>query len=322
MMKFQNNYDMVSIIIPLYNAQKYIGQCLESIFNQSYHNYEVIVIDDGSCDKSYEIIEKFDKVRYFFQENQGQGCARNYGLSIAKGNYICFVDADDYIDKNYLKKMMEMMNDNVDIVVCKINRIVGNKVVKDSFKQYGLLNSKQALITLNPGPTNKLFRKSVILKNKFAEKRLRYEDLAIFPGCMITANNIFVLNDALYYYRIYDDSTMRKSDDGVSQIFEILDFIKGNEYYNEYKHEIDYLIFKHAVFGHLSRVIYFDKKTIFKEIEMSTKYINRNIIDYWSNKYIRKDKQIWFYVGVRLYKFKLIKILIIPFKLIEKLIPR
>lgn len=264
----QNEMPKVSIIIPVYNAEKYIKQCLESVVNQNYENLEIIVIDDGSIDNSAGIIKTFNKVKYFYQENKGQGCARNYGISLATGEWICFCDADDYLDINFVSSMVQNIEDDIGIVTCNITRMTedGKKSV-DRIKKTGKLSSKQALVFVNPGPTNKLFKRDVLKENNFLEGKIRYEDLAIFPKLMIDAKNVYVTDDILYYYRIYDDSTMRKWDDRINDIFVVSDLITKQEYYPLYKDEIDYLVFKHCLFGHLSRIIYFDNKKIKAELK-------------------------------------------------------
>ena len=117
----------LSVIIPVYNTEKYLKKCLESVIKQTYKNLEIIVINDGSTDNSNKIIEKYvtkypQKIKYIEQENRGQAYSRNLGIKLSKGELITFVDSDDYIERNMYKKMIELLErENSDMVICDIN---------------------------------------------------------------------------------------------------------------------------------------------------------------------------------------------------------
>ena len=113
----------VSVIIPVYNSEKYIARCLDSVIEQTYKNIEIIIINDGSKDKSKEILDEYEKkypniIRHIEQENKGVAKTRNYGIKIANGNYITFIDNDDYIDKDYIETFVNVLKENeYDIVM-------------------------------------------------------------------------------------------------------------------------------------------------------------------------------------------------------------
>ena len=109
----------ISVIVPVYNTEKYIKKCLDSLVNQTMKNIEIIVVNDGSNDHSEEIIKDYENkypemVKYYKKENGGLPSARNYGLEKAKGEYIAFVDSDDYIDKELFSKLDEYIDKNID----------------------------------------------------------------------------------------------------------------------------------------------------------------------------------------------------------------
>ena len=108
---------MISVIIPVYNKDRQIIDCLNSVINQTYKNYEIIIINDGSTDQSerkiLDFIENKQNVKYIFQKNQGVSSARNTGIKAARGEYIVFIDADDYIDNDYFEKLMEYKNSDL-----------------------------------------------------------------------------------------------------------------------------------------------------------------------------------------------------------------
>ncbi|MDY5402558.1 MAG: glycosyltransferase [Erysipelotrichaceae bacterium] len=316
------NDSLISIIIPVYNCQNYLKRCLDSVFLQDYSNYEIICIDDGSTDNSAQIAKEYN-VRYYYQENSGQAVARNKGIELAKGEWLCFVDSDDAIQPNYLSKMYEATNNDIDIVVCRIKRINEDGSYNiDVMKKLGIINNKEALVTVNLGPTNKLIRKEVIKDSRFAGDKLRFEDVLFTTELLTNSRHINIIDDVLYDYYIRENSTMRKFDNTLNDIFIILDRLINKPFYKGYKDEIDYIVFKNGLFGHLSRIIYFDSKTINNEFEKADNYIKKNVSDYKKNKYIMSDKQPYFYVGTRLYMLGMLKVLVPPLKLIEKKINR
>ncbi len=313
---------LISIIIPVYNCENYLKRCLDSVFAQEYDNFEVICIDDGSTDGSKAIIDNYD-LRYYYQENSGQAVARNKGIELANGEWICFVDSDDSIEPNYLSKMYKSTNDEIDIVICRIKRINENgKYNVDTTKRLGILNNKEALVYSNLGPTNKLIRKSAIKNSRFAGEKLRFEDVLFTTELLTNSRKIAFIDDVLYNYYVRENSTMRRFDDSLNDIFIILDRLTKKDFYPNYKDEIDYIVFKNGLFGHLSRIIYFDNKTIFKELKKAEDYIKNHIPDYKNNKYIIGDRQAYFFVGTRLYMLGILGILVPPLKLMEKSIKR
>ena len=309
---------LVTIVVPIYNSDKYIKRCLDSVFCQDYTNYEVICIDDGSSDGSASIAKQYN-VRYYYQDNAGQASARNRGIELAKGDWICFVDSDDSIEKNYLSSLVNGIEDDIGIVMCRIRRInEDGKSSIDVVKKYGVLNANEALVTSNIGPTNKLIRKIIINQCRFVEGKIRFEDILFTPELIINAKKVKIIDDILYNYYVRENSTMRLFDKSLGDIFVVLDKLKQKPFYNLYKNEIDYIVFKNGLFGHFSRIVYFDDETIRKELEKACKYTLLNVPDYWENKYIRNDKQPYFYVGVRLFRKNKLGLLIKPLKLMEK----
>ena len=112
-----------SIIVPVYNVEKYVKRCLDSIFNQTYKDFEVIVVNDGSTDKSMNIVKKYKDVKIINEENRGLSHARNNGVKNARGDYILFVDSDDYINKDLLKELNKSLNNNPDVVRFQVQSV-------------------------------------------------------------------------------------------------------------------------------------------------------------------------------------------------------
>ena len=123
---------LISIIVPIYNKEKYISKCLDSILQQDYYNFEIIIIDDGSTDNSSHIVKDYcsknKNIKYYFQTNQGVSAARNKGLDLVSGEYIIFIDADDYISKKFISNFVLKKSINDDIVIAGLSKYFYNNI--------------------------------------------------------------------------------------------------------------------------------------------------------------------------------------------------
>lgn len=206
-----------SVIVPVYNAEKYLEKCIESILNQNFDNYELILVNDGSSDKSGAICEKYaidnNHVKYIAQENQGHTIARNNGLSIAEGEYVIFVDSDDWIEHNLLsdcyKKVIEY--GNLDII------LYGYKRVGDNFETekpqpynegvYDLENIKDKILPsiLTSGRfslSERMTKKEIIMKYQdYVDPKIKLgEDMLCCTLALSNAQKIYVSKEMYYNY--------------------------------------------------------------------------------------------------------------------------
>ena len=210
----------ISIIVPLYNVEEYLEECLESIRNQTYTDIEVILVNDGSTDGSKQICERFCQVdsrfRLINQENQGQSVARNRGFKESIGQYIMFVDSDDVINTNVLEVLLPYMKPDVDIVECGMTRdkesFFLNKIPTTVFEG----NSKEAILnciafrTVKFCAFTKLYRREIVEKIPFLEGYI-YEDVFTGINYLNHIRKIIVIDYIGYYYRVRPNSTMTKS---------------------------------------------------------------------------------------------------------------
>lgn len=179
--KHMSNKPLVSIVIPVFNAQDYIASCLKSVIKQSYRSIEIIVVNDGSTDKSESIISNFasidDRINYFKQTNMGVSAARNTGIAESRGKYICFVDADDSINSFYIESLLNMaITTGADIVTTpkKFTNLKEDEYLNQEIKttECTLYNREAAIIALYNGNLEKgsngaqLFRKNLLTQNK------------------------------------------------------------------------------------------------------------------------------------------------------------
>lgn len=240
----------VSIIVPVYNTGKYLEKCLDSLINQTYQNIEIIIINDGSTDNSLEIIEKYQKkyhnIILINDTNHGQGHARNIGIENSTGNYIMFVDSDDYVNNRIIEELMNNIN-NCDVCVCDITKIIENKEVyfKNHY-EYG--NDRINLMLSHPGPVAKLYKKEAIKDTLFLEN-VYYEDLAFTPVVALNVNTVCYINKPLYNYLIHDNSTMQKKDfnEKIDSIFKVMDYLKSKLV--DYPKELEFLYIEHLFYS-------------------------------------------------------------------------
>lgn len=209
----------LSIIVPIYNVEKYLPQCLNSLIEQDFSSLEIILVNDGSTDSSGEICEYYSKldnrILTIHQSNQGLSAARNKGLSIATGKYVGFVDGDDYIDKNMYKIMYSYIKRyNVDIVTCNFYHLYDSgKIIKDKTDMSNKIYSgtKNVVIEMLNDKVirnfvwSKLYKREIFYKIRFEENKI-YEDILISLPIVEQVNNILYIQNPLYYYRHRDNS--------------------------------------------------------------------------------------------------------------------
>ena len=225
-------YFLISIVIPVYNAEKYLEQCLNSIKNQTYKNFEVILVNDGSIDHSESICMDFVKVdtrfKYFTKVNGGASSARNFGLDNVTGNYITFIDADDWVDENHLEVLINNIKDNnSDMAVSSIKKFDNSnnfyfRVYSNEEKyllNYNKLNRVEFLVILPKLiPANnsykvavsKLFKKELVTDVRFDESIVYGEDLEFFFKIYNNINSISYIDEVTYVYRLHDERSSSK----------------------------------------------------------------------------------------------------------------
>ena len=213
---------MISVIVPVYNVEEYLEECLESIQKQTYSDIEVILVNDGSTDRSKEICERYcekdSRFKLVNQENKGLSGARNRGMLESKGEFISFVDSDDVLKEDMLEQLIKQMtSEDVDIVECWYTNekqelgLTTPKNVKIIFQG----NSKEALVSLcrdnivRLNPVAKLYRREVIINFPFSEGVI-YEDVFAGIGILKHIRKMVKINYIGYYYRVRQGSTMNR----------------------------------------------------------------------------------------------------------------
>ena len=287
----QLNY-LVSIIIPVYNVEKYIFKCLESISNQSYSNFEVIVIDDGSPDKSGEIADAFSKndqrFKVFHKRNEGVASARNQGIKLSKGEFIIFVDPDDWISVDHIEYLLKLQCiENSDMcITTKLYTAKGESQSKNIIvKTISPLEASALLLSPSTyvGSCGKLYRKSLLIENNIFQNEKIYsgEGLNFTIKAAQNSNKVTISNKKIYYYR-------RNVPTSATTKFD-LNMIKNNEYsLNVIKNESKFVNEHFIIMWKLFRTHLFISALVFVEANSAKqKYFDDYM--YWL-KTVKKDR--------------------------------
>lgn len=211
-----------SLIIPAYNVEKYIKKCLDSVLNQTYNDYEIIIINDGSTDNTSKLLESYKsskKIKIINQENKGLSNARNTGVSNAKGDYILFIDSDDFIEKELLEILNKTIKDE-DLIRFQI-RILDetNKIIKEYKEEtFNNLNGIEAFNKLSKYNLVELavcyaYKKDTFLKNNYKfEEKTYHEDFGLIPYIIISSKKVTSINYIGYNYLQRKNSIMNNTD--------------------------------------------------------------------------------------------------------------
>ncbi|MBE5812129.1 MAG: glycosyltransferase [Clostridiales bacterium] len=255
--------ELISVIVPIYNVEKYLSRCIDSILNQTYKNLEIILVDDGSTDNCGKIcdeyVKKDNRIRVIHQANSGLSMARNTGLDIATGDYIGFVDSDDYIHPQMYEILSKsLIKNNADLVFSSYKKFEKeefnfNKIKSWNEKKYINTDIVDMECTNNSrimAAWNKLYKKTIFEKNRY-EKGVICEDAHILIDILNECSSIVYISEELYYYSIErEDSIMRDKynlkilNDELKAYKKMLDFFEKNKYKSIYI-GFDWVYFKY-----------------------------------------------------------------------------
>ena len=288
----------ISVIIPVYNSSTYLRKCLDSVVNQTLKDIEIIVINDGSTDDSKNIIEeylcKYKNIIFIDQENKGIGKTRNIGIKKATGEYITFVDSDDYIKENMLEEYYKYAKkQNFDLVIGSYIKKINNKEIifeNNKFKTGNVKTTPQILYLIEYGPWAKLYKREMLINNNiyFDEKR-KYEDMPFVSKALLKSKLIGQITEPYYYYIIHNNSETTTMD---KRVFDILDILKEiKDYYKrEYylRDELDYVIIDKITTYMLQQRVQKDNKLRIEFMDAGYAFLNKNIKNWRGNKYYKK----------------------------------
>lgn len=311
----------VSVIIPVYNVEKYLEKCVESVLNQDFSDYEIILIDDGSVDNSGVIADKLaennSKITVIHQKNMGQGGARNTGIQKAAGEYLLFVDSDDCIKENTLSFLYDTAKkNNSDMVLFGMDFVDESGKSVNSLVPCGNgiknLSGRELMLALinDTYAADKLYRRSLFVDNNIEFlNRVWYEDFGVIMMISLFAEKITLTDKILYYYLQRDNSTMHikntdKNEDMLTVVSAVSDFYKKNNAFEKYYNELCFMTVMHMLVLCTLRVSADDSKhPLLKKFH---DYAQKNFPDFKKNRYVKenlskKRKLIFFFSKHKMY---------------------
>lgn len=284
---------MVSIVVVVFNLEKYIKKCLDSILNQSFSEYEIVIINDGSTDNTAsickEIAETDKRIRYIEKKNEGQGSARNLGLKLAKGEYITFVDGDDWIEKDAISKMYSSIEKTKsDICVGDINYVYQdisenrNVISRMRYLDGEIINRNEdygKISKLRTFTWGKMYRTDFLRTIGFEQKTYAYEDVASIPIVLIQAEKIVYTSTVVYnYLKTRSGNTIndkRKVKDLLVALTELLDTCKNKGFYDLYENAL-----KRLVWGQI-KSIFETHHIVWQDIDLEEYIDYKNLIEFY-----------------------------------------
>ena len=219
--------ELISVIIPVYNTAKYLNRCFDSVINNSYKNLEIIVVDDSSTDGSSKICDDYqakdNRFVVFHQENMGQASARNKALDVAKGDYISFIDSDDFIHNRFFEYLLTaLQKTKSDITVCEMTREMryddffsqNSYSITEHDKHEFIMSMYLGKWSVNIAPVNKIFKRYIFESLRFPIGK-KYEDAMVLYKALMSAGKISSINIVMYYWYKNSISTTSKRDNAI-----------------------------------------------------------------------------------------------------------
>lgn len=294
----------VSIIIPVYNVEPYLRECLDSVVHQTLKDIEIVVINDGSTDGCQSIIDeyskKFSSIRSYKQKNSGLCYTRNLGIKYAKGKYVAFLDSDDFVDRKAYKLLYDFAEKGkYDVAICDFYWKYSNKLKVDKHKEFN--NDKELLINTKALVWNKIIKREILIKNKlYFTEGLRYEDVDFNYKLINCTNNIGLLHIPLIYYRQRSDSFIGTKNMNVRDIYSVLnnvyDYYRKNDLYNKYFSELEFISTRYILGSSYLRACKISPKENSKIVlDEGWQFLNRHFPNWRHNKYLKGSMKNYYF---------------------------
>lgn len=292
----------VSIIVPVYNVEKYIEKCLDSLVNQTLEDIEIIIVNDGSKDNSKEILKQYlkkypEKMVYLEKENGGLSDARNFAIPYAKGEYVAFLDSDDYVELNMYEDMYRIAkNEDSDMVECDFIWEYPNKSKIDTGEIYH--GKHEMLEKIRVVAWNKLIKKSVLDESKIIfPKGYRYEDIEFTYKLIPYLEKVSFLKKPCIHYIQRDNSISNTQNERTKEILEVFDHVinyyKEKGLYEEYFTEIEYTYARVLLCSSLKRMCKIkDKQIRNKLLNLTWEKLNNNFPDWKKNRILKDNNSL------------------------------
>ena len=273
----------VSIIVPVYNVEKYLAKCLDSLVSQTLEDVEIIVVDDGSRDNSKQIIDEFqtkypDKIKSFVKENGGLSDARNFGLDRVSGEYIGFVDSDDYVTAEMFEEMYSLAQKyDAEMVICNLQKVDENGNILQKLTQVpnipekiDLAKNLSVFSDLGYFACNKLFRKE-LFENKRFKKGVHFEDIQLIPQLLLSCKTLAQTQNYHYQYLERQGSiTKTHTEKGLDLLKAVKDVeeVFGKSQYSNEKHALKGFWIMEAVYSYLAYLAFVKDDNLYRKMSV------------------------------------------------------
>ena len=299
----ENKYKL-SIVALVYNLEDYLPRCLDALVNQTLDNIEILCVDDGSKDSAPKIVDDYARrypnlVKAFHKENGGEFTTRNYGLERAQGEYVTFVDTDDYVEPNWAEKLYNAAKENdADMAVCGFERIdlATGKVVSRDMTGFGNAVKKvNALddfcVFINPAPWNKIYKREKVKDLRFKNFR-GFNDMIFLASSYSKVEKIAFVSDVLYHYFLrYDSQIHSVNEQDVNNfkkyLLELKDLYVQEGKYENMQDIISFLVFLHLGMSVMYRASYDKSIKMGSMLKDTVRYMDENFKSWRKNKFLR-----------------------------------
>ena len=292
----------VSIIVPFYNVEGYIEKCLDTLVNQTLEDIEIILVNDGSIDKSIEIVNKFlrrypEKLVYLEKGNGGLSDARNYAIPYAKGEYVAFLDSDDYVEKDMYEEMYNLAKkEESDMVECDFYWEYPDKQKEDIGVIYH--DKNEMIEKIRVVAWNKLIKREILEKSEVRfPKGYRYEDTEFTYKLIPYIEKVSFLKNPCIHYVQREGSISNSQNERTKEIFDVLDHVieyyKEKDIYEKYQKELEYIYVRYAFCSSLLRIVKIkDDKLQKKLLKLTWDNVNTKFPNWKNNEILKKGKGI------------------------------
>ena len=291
----------ISVIVPVYGVEAYLEKCLDTLVNQTLKDIEIIVINDSSPDDSQKIIDRYAKkyknIKAFTKPNGGLSDTRNFGIKKATGEYIAFLDSDDYVKEDMYEKMYKKAKDgNFDIVVCDLNIVYENSdVVKRAYSNIDndTTNIKEAMLKIYPAAWNKIFKRKLFNDQITFKKGVWFEDVEFIYKILPYIKNIGVIHEPFNQYLQRKGSITKSVDPRIYHYIDnwngLIDYYKENNLYDEYKKEFEYCYVRYLYATFIKQATQFPKEEYLLAVDKAIKNVKEHFPKYRKNKYFYRN---------------------------------
>ena len=294
----------ISVIVPAYNAEKYIEKCLDSVLAQTFEDYEIVIVNDGSKDGTLDVLNRYkseypERITVISQENSGPGTTRNNAIKAATGDYLIFLDSDDYIKPDMLAILYDKaQSGGFDVVASNVDAIYPDKTicissgVNGDFKTLTLRDKQNLFLKFYPIACNKIYKREIFQNEDLLfEARIWFEDVLFCHKLLPNINSIGVINESFYYYNQNAGSITYTYSDKLYDINLVmektLEYYKKEGIFEDFKDELEYMYVRYMFATFVKRLSKAKDIKIFKKgLAFAFKEVKRNFPNFRKNKYL------------------------------------